>query len=297
MSSDSAGLIPDGLREKIVAVSLRAALALVLKPMLSPRVPLKLQRRWLHLLALLQRPARGIEVQQVITAGLAAEWVKPAGDASRTAILYLHGGGFCVGSATTHRALTTRLARASGLTTFVPEYRLAPEFPYPAAIEDATTAYQLLAETGPVVLAGDSAGAFLALFVAVAARDRGMRHPTSLLLFSPWVDLLNIPDDVPGELTTSAAFLRASARHFGAAAFPTQGSLAGLPPTLIQAGGEELLLRDAVRLHEVMQNAGVAVRCEIVPQRWHAFQLHAGILPSADAALARAAQFALQHLA
>jgi acetyl esterase/lipase len=297
MLSDSAELLPDKAREKIVAPLVRFALALFLKPALSPRLPLRFQRQWLHLLAHLQRPARGVEVQRVNAGGLAAEWVKPAGDVSdHASILYLHGGGFCTGSAATHRAVTTRLARASGLITFAPDYRLAPEFPFPAAVDDAISAYQFLAETGPVAIAGDSAGAFLALAVAVAARDRGLRPPSSLALFSPWIDLVNIPDDVPGELTTSAAFLRTCARHFGATASPMQGSVAGLPPTLIQAGADELLLRDAVRLYDVMQDAGVTVRCEIVPQRWHAFQLHAGMLPSADAALKRAAEFALQHL-
>jgi acetyl esterase/lipase len=291
MLSDSAELLPGTPRDKIVAAFLRGALRIVLKPMLSPRLPLRFQRWWLHLLALTQRSARGVEVERVITGGLAAEWVKPAGDVSDTCILYLHGGGFCAGSPATHRALTTRLARASGLITFVPDYSLVPDFPFPFAIRDAISAYQLLAETGPVVLAGDSAGAFLALAVAVEARDRGMRPPSALLLFSPWLDLANIPDDVPGEVTTSAAFLRSCARHVGATASPLQGNLAGLPPTLIQAGADELLLRDAMRLYAAMHDAGGTVRCEIVPQRWHAFQIHAGMLPSADAALKRAAEF------
>jgi acetyl esterase/lipase len=296
MLSDSAALLPDKLQEKIVAPILRVALSFVLRPMLSPRLPLRFQRWWLHLLALSQRCARGVEVQRVIAGGLAAEWVKPADNISDTCILYLHGGGFCAGSAATHRALTTRLARASGLVTFVPDYSLAPEFPFAFAIRDAISAYQFLSETGPVVLAGDSAGAFLALAVAIEARDRGMRPPSALLLFSPWLDLSNVPDDVPREVTTSAAFLRSCAPHVGAATSPMQSNLAGLPPTLIQAGADELLLRDSVRLYDVMQDAGITVRCEIVPQRWHAFQIHAGMLPSADAALARAAEFALQHL-
>jgi acetyl esterase/lipase len=299
MLSDSAELLPDKLREKIIAPLLRVALSLFLRPVLSPRLPLKVQRWWLRQLARVQLPVRGVEVQRVNADGLAAEWVKPTDDVSdHASILYLHGGGFCVGSAVTHRAITTRLSVSSGLITFAPDYGLAPEFPFPAAVDDAISAYQFLAETGPVVIAGDSAGAFLALAVAVAARDRGMRPPPALLLFSPWVDLVNIPDDVPGELTTSAAWLRACARHFGGSAVvsPMQSGLAGLPPTLIQAGADELLLRDAVRLYDVMQDAGVTVECELVPKRWHAFQIHAGMLPSADAALARAAQFALQHL-
>jgi acetyl esterase/lipase len=122
-----------------------------------------------------------------------------------------------------------------------------------------------------------------------------MRLPAALMLFSPWIDLLNVPQ-APADLTTRAVWLRVCAEHTIAMppttlASPLHADLRGLPPTLIQAGADELLRRDAVDLHDALERAGVAVRCELVPQRWHAFQLHAGMLPSADAALARAAQF------
>ena len=286
MLSDSAALLPSGARERVVAAALRVALTLLLKPALSPGVPIAAQRWWMHQLARLNRPARGVAIEPAAVGGIKGEWLRATSNGSRT-ILYLHGGGFCTGSPATHRALTSRLARACGLPVFAADYRLAPEHPFPAATEDAIAAYRALSETGPVVLAGDSAGARLALMTALAARERDL-PPAALVLFSPWIDLLNIPQ-APADLTTGAAWLRACAAH--TIAPPLQADLRGLPPTLIQAGADELLRRDAVDLHDALDQAGVAVRCELVPQRWHAFQLHAGMLPSADAALARAAQF------
>jgi acetyl esterase/lipase len=295
MLSDSAELLPDGARERIVASALRVALTVLLKPALSPRLPIAAQRWWMHQLARLNRPAHGIAIEPAAVGGIKGEWLRAGAPRANRTILYLHGGGFCTGSPATHRALTSRLARAAGLPVFAADYRLAPDHPFPAAVEDAIAVYRALSDAGPVVLAGDSAGARLALVTALAARERDMRLPAALMLFSPWIDLLNIPQ-APTDLTTRAVWLRACAEHTIAMprttlASPLRADLRGLPPTLIQAGADELLRRDAVDLHDALERAGVAVRCELVPQRWHAFQLHAGMLPSADAALARAAQF------
>jgi acetyl esterase/lipase len=293
MSSDRVEL-PAGARERIMASVLRTALRGLLKPALSPRVPLRLQRAWLHLLARPNRPAHRIAIVAGDVGGISGEWLRPAAPGSVRSILYLHGGGFCAGSPATHRALTSRLARASALPVFAAAYRLAPEHPFPAAVEDAIAAYRALAEAGPVVLAGDSAGARLALCAALAAGERGLRMPVALVLFSPWIELADIPDDTPGELTTRAAWLRACARHTtgrdrATPASPLCADLRALPPTLIQAGADEMLLRDATQLHGALERAGIMVRCEVVSARWHAFQLHAGMLPSAGRASIRRA--------
>ena len=290
MLSDSAEA--SGARERIVAPLLHAALRILLKPALSQRLPIGAQRWWLHRLARLNRPARGVAIEPASVGGIAGEWLRPQASNRVGTILYLHGGGFCTGSPATHRALTSRLARAAGLPVFAADYRLAPEHPFPAAVEDAISACRAFA--GPVIIAGDSAGAWLALATALAARERGIRPPDALVLFSPWIDLTDIPE-TPRDPMTGAAWLRASARHYMAdaapLASPLDADLRGLPPTLIQAGGAELLRRDAEKLYEALADAGVAVRCEIVPARWHAFQLHAGMLPSADAAIEHAAKF------
>ena len=244
-------------------------------------------------------------------------------------MLYLHGGAYCVGSPATHRALTSRLARVTGLPVFAADYRLAPEHPFPAGLDDALAAYRALQADGPVILAGDSAGGGLALATALALRDAGQAGdvgPAALVLFSPWVDL-QMPDPPPpappGEAMLSLDWAGACAAHYvGDAAAqgsghlrqppagagdspayadplvsPLRADLRGLPPVLIQAGTDELLHPQALALHDALQAAGVDVRCEITPRRWHVFQLHAGALASANAAVDRVARFVLGPLA
>ncbi|MEA2957660.1 MAG: hypothetical protein QOJ58_3160 [Alphaproteobacteria bacterium] len=293
MLSASAEFVPRGARERIVAPLLRLALQLALKPALSPSVPIARQRRRVARLARLARPRIAVATEPAIVGGVPGEWLRPpeAEAALHGTVLYLHGGGYCIGAAATHRAITMHLAHLTRASVFAADYRLAPEHPYPAAVEDARSAYRALAAQGPVVLAGDSAGGGLALATALAAREQ---PPAALVLFSPWIDLAAARPDAPsGEAMLSAPWLDACARHYlGAApASALDADLAGLPPVLIQAGTDELLHQDAVRLHDALDAAGVAVHCEIVPGRWHSFQLHAGSLPSADAALARAAAF------
>jgi cation diffusion facilitator CzcD-associated flavoprotein CzcO len=152
-----------------------------------------------------------------------------------------------------------------------------------------------------VVIAGDSAGGGLALATALALRDSGGPTPSGLLLLSPWGDQ-DIPDDAPdppGEAILSAAWGRACSAHYRGATSaddprnsPLKANLRGLPPVLIQVGSDELLHADALRLHDALQAAGVPVRCEVQQRRWHVFQLHAGVMPSATAALERGAAFA-----
>ncbi len=292
MLSASADLVPRGVRERVVASVLRLGLRLALKPKLSPAVPIADQRRRFMQLARLTWP-RNIKVEPAIVGDVPGEWLR--GDAtSAGALLYLHGGAYCVGSAASHRAIAAQLAHACGMRVFAPDYRLAPEHPYPAAIEDALAAARALAAQGPLVLAGDSAGGALALAAANATRGAA-----ALVLFSPWLDLATSrpPQD---DTTLSAEWLAACARLYRAgASAPSwlEADLTGLPPVLIQAGSDEILREDALHLHDALERQGVAVRCEIVPGRWHAFQLHAGWLPSADAAIARAAAFVAAAMA
>lgn len=304
MSSDSAGFIPAGIRERLAAPLLRLAVRMVLRPALSARIPIARQRGWLRQLARFTLTAGDIDIQAGVEGGASGERLRPRGPGNAQAkatILYLHGGGYCVGSAATHRAITSRLTRATGLRVFAADYRLAPEHPFPAAVEDSISAYRSLSGIGPVVIAGDSAGGGLALATAHALRQRQIAIPAALVLLSPWVDLAPsaIPDQAPpGEAMLSARWLNDCAKSYLAGqdattplASPQHGDLRGLPPTLIQAGADELLHDQAVTLNDALREAGVAVRCEIVPARWHAFQLHAGMLPSADAAIERAGQF------
>ena len=305
MLSDSADFIPPGVRERLTAPVLRLAVRLALKPAFSPHVSIASQRRWLRHVARTTLRISQVDVQSGTVGDVKGEWLRPRRPSAITkasaAILYLHGGAYCLGSPATHRAVTSHLAQAAGLPVFAADYRLAPEHPFPAALEDAIAVYRSLIEMGPVAIAGDSAGGGLALATALALAQRQAAPPAALVLFSPWVDLTlsaNSAKIPKGETMLSAAWLNACARHYLAGedataplASPIHGDLRGLPPTLIQAGTDELLYGQAVKIHDALLHAGVAVGCEIVPGRWHVFQLHAGMLPSADAAIERAGNF------
>ncbi len=292
---------PQGAAESLIAAVLRLTLQALLKPALSPRVSIPAQRRWLGWMSMLTPKPRGVRVEVGNVVGVAGEWLRPAtGTVRHGALLYLHGGAYCVGSPATHRALTARLARATGMAVFVPSYRLAPEHAFPAAVDDAVAVATALLAVGPVVIAGDSAGGGLALATALELRDAGQRAPAALALLSPWVDMAATPDLVPppGEAMLSVPWAQACADLYlagadanQARASPLHADLRGLPATLIQAGTDEMLHGQALQLHDALQAAGVRVRCEITPRRWHVFQLHGGALPSADDAIARIAGF------
>ena len=294
---------PTGLLETLLAFGLRWFLKLFLKPIFSPRVPIAMQRRWLALLSKTTLVPRNVVIETGQAGGVPGEWLRRKGahPAKPGAILYLHGGAYCVGSAATHRSITARLSVLSGLPVFAADYRLAPEAPFPAAQEDALGAYRAMVQNGPVVIAGDSAGGGLALATALALRDAGETVPAALLLFSPWVQMSlsqSEPSPVPGEAMLTAAWANACGAMALAgqsplwgAASPLQADLSRLPPTLIQAGTDEMLHGQALALEAAMLAANSPVRCEITEDRWHVFQSHGGVLQSADDALSRAVQF------
>ncbi|MBL8370991.1 MAG: alpha/beta hydrolase fold domain-containing protein [Burkholderiaceae bacterium] len=319
---------PSGWREAFVALVLRWTLKVLLKPVFSPRVSIPFQRRWLAGLSKIALVSRAVAFEAATVGGVAGEWARRRRGAARPgAVVFLHGGAYCVGSPATHRALVARLAWVTGLPVFAADYRLAPEHPFPAGLDDALAAVRALAGQGPLVLAGDSAGGGLALATALALRDAGGPAPAALLLLSPWVDLLPpdpLPAEPPGEAMLSVAWAQACAAFYvgeGAVAgwrapatadaarepggdprahplvSPLRADLRGLPPVLIQAGTDELLHPQALALHDALAAASNAVRCEITPGRWHVFQAHTGALPSADAAINRMAHFLAGPLA
>ena len=301
---------PRGIVEALLAFVLRGSLKLLLKPVFSPRYSIGFQRRWLRLVSRTTLVPRAVAIEPAHVGGVAGEWLKrrDAPAAKSGALLYLHGGAYCIGSPATHRALTARLALATGLPVFALDYRLAPEHPFPAAIDDALAAYRALRADGPVIIAGDSAGGGLALATALALRDAGSPLPAALVLFSPWADMVkgSAPLLEPrGEAMLSAAWTEAcAANYLGATppeaplASPLRADLRGLPPTLIQAGTDEMLHGQALQLQAALQAAGVDARCEITVGRWHVFQIHGGALRSADDAIARVARFVLRpHVA
>lgn len=236
-----------------------------------------------------------------------ALWLMPKGvPADAPVLMYLHGGGFTIGSPRTHAALAGHLAAHAGLRACLPAYRLAPEHPAPAARDDAIAAYIRLCEAGtpPAALAGDSAGGNLALLVAQHARDTGLPRPRALALIAPAADLSG---DIaarfasaPGEMLIPPAWARRIKQAYlpgldpaDPTISPLSGDLYGLPPTLIHAGAEEALADEARRLADMMDAASLTLWPGL-PHVWH---IHAGRAPAADRALAELGAFLKAQLA
>ncbi len=224
-------------------------------------------------------------------------------------ILYFHGGFFAIGSAASSVGLAADLARKARMRVVTVDYRLAPEHPYPAAPHDAMTAYQGLLDGGQDVarlaLAGESAGANLAVVTLAAIGRAGLPQPASVVLMSPWADLAGTGDsiktkaDVDPVITADAVRVRARDYLGGAdacdpAVSPVYASLVGLPPLLIQAGSHEILLDDAIRLATRAAYDG-AVTLDVVPGVPHVFQAFAAVLDEGEAALTRVGAFLREH--
>lgn len=308
---------PGGLRiaapraalERLQAGFQRAFLRSCFRPLIGPPFQAGTQRAIVGLLAPLMPGVSGVRWRRRRFHGVPVEILAPQNDTSepgrRGVILYLHGGAFCLGSPATHRSITTRLARDAGLTVWAPEYRLAPEHPYPAALDDAQTCYEALLESGvaahEIVFAGDSAGASLALALALRLRKAGQVLPAGLALVSPVAD----PGLDGGTVAANArtdpmvrkAWVAQGLAWYGCPPAdgvhtPLAGDLQGLPPMLVQVGDQEILHGDATRLAAHARRCGVSCRLEEYEERWHVFHLQAFYLRSAQDAIARLAGFA-----
>jgi acetyl esterase/lipase len=255
------------------------------------------------------RLPRDVRCQSVSADGVAAEWIgTPDADAGVT--LYLHGGGYALGSIDTHRELIARLARATHTRALAIDYRLAPEHPYPAALEDATTAYLWLLKQGitpsHIIIAGDSAGGGLTLATLVALRDAREPLPAGAVCISPWTDLaLSGPSmyskaNVDPILTLDSSKLYADCyvgdhEPTNPLISPLYADLGGLPPLLIQVGADEILLDDATRCAAKAREAGVDVTLETWDGLFHVFQI-VPFLPETKEALRQIAAFVSQAL-
>ncbi len=246
-----------------------------------------------------QLPAKP-HLQPATLAGRHGCWLEAQGpEPGRPILLYLHGGGYVLGSARLSAPLTAAICRAAGFAAFSLDYRLAPEHPCPAAIDDAVAAYQALLEHGwpaeRIVIAGDSAGGGLALAMLLAARACGLPRPAAAALVSPWTDLAGRGDSRLTLAACDPVFPKPVALDACAAAYageqalddpvvsPLYADLSGLPPLLIQAGSREILLSDSTRLARRARDAGVRAELQIWDGLFHCFQLLPA-LPEAAAA-------------
>jgi acetyl esterase/lipase len=263
---------------------------------LDPALPWAVQRTRLDQLTRTSLLPRGTAITDKAIAGVPAEMITAAAAGSQVTVLHFHGGGYCVGSALTARSWAAHLSAATGAQVVLPGYRLAPENPYPAALDDAQ------ASPGSIVVSGDSAGGGLALALMLSLRDAGRDLPAGAILLSPWLDLGRDrradPDLVRSDVLLSPGWLAACARAYAAPAAwddplvsPLRAGHAGLPGLLIQAGTDELLAPDAALLAATAAAAGVDVTYTSWPRRWHDFALQPGLLAAADSALDQAARF------
>lgn len=280
-----------------------------LRPVVAPdsgiRKPPEVERReWEAAVENVVLPL-SILVTPIRAADVPCEWVELGGPQDRGVVLFLHGGGYNSGSCKTHRELAARLASHTKLRVLTVDYRLAPEFPFPAALEDAVAVYRWLLGFGytakNIVIGGDSAGGGLAASTLLRLRDDHIDLPAAAFLMSPMLDLTFSGPSVglraPLDPVVTLGALQTAAEHYLAGrnpkeplASPLFADLQGLPPLLLQVGDYEILLDDATRFAERAEAAGVGVRLEVWDEMWHVWQATSG-LPEAEDALAHIASF------
>jgi epsilon-lactone hydrolase len=269
------------------------------------------RRRAITIQRWVPHPPPDIQRIGVDAGGVAAEWVVAPVSRPDRYILYLHGGGYVIGSPSLYRHLTWRLARAAHARLLAIDYRLAPEHPFPAALEDASAAYEWLlaggADPRKIVIIGDSAGGGLAFALLLRCRDNGrLSLPAAVVALSPWTDLASTGAslsinaeadpflDVNGIAPIAECYLAGTdPRHPYAS--PLYGDPIGLPPALIQVGSDEVLRDDAIRMADRLRAAGCEAMLEIWPRMPHVWHLFASMMPEARHAIARIGNFVAER--
>jgi epsilon-lactone hydrolase len=241
----------------------------------------------------------GIEVIPVQIGELYAEWIRPAGASLAHAVLYTHGGGYVSGNCADHRMHVAKLVQASGVAALLFDYRLAPEHPAPAAVEDTLAAYRWMLSAGlsphEIVVAGESAGGGLCLASLFAMRDQGLPLPCAAVASSPWLDLTCSADSYRRNARKDISLLGSwgvwSKYYVGTAVArdpwisPIYGDPAGLPPMLIQVGTDEIMLDDAVKFTALACDAGVEATLRVWTGMVHCFAFFSPMFPEATAGM------------
>ena len=278
---------------------------------MGPGLPVAKQRERFEKICRLNLLPFGTKIKTADIGGMPARWISNADAADDRAILYFHGGAYTIGSSHTHRSVAAYLAKTSKTKVLVIDYRLAPEYPYPAAIDDGIKAYRWLMENGfshrKLVVAGDSAGGGLVLATLAALRDAGIQLPAAAVCFSPWADL-----EGSGESYTTKRqddpvltpdWLHIMARHYAGennrrlpTISPVYADMKDFSPLLIQVGSDEILLSDSHRLAARAREAGVDVKLDVLDSMCHLWTLYAGVIPEAHQAIQDAGRFVFEHL-
>ncbi len=252
----------------------------------------------------------GVSVTAVDAGGVPSDWVAATGADETRAVLHLHGGGYVIGSALSHRGLLGRLSVATGARVLGINYRMAPENPFPAALEDAVKAYRFLLDQGiearRIAVTGDSAGGGLAAATLVALRDEGLPQPGCAVCLSPWVDMEGLGETMQTRaavdpMVQREALLEMAKLYLGDAdprsplAAPLHADLSGLAPILIQVGDAETLLDDSIRFEAALKQAGNDVTLEVWDEMIHVWHLFAPMLDKGQEAIDRMGEFIRKH--
>ncbi len=255
--------------------------------------------------------AENVSFEPVSAGGIPAEWIVPAEAPERNVLLYLHGGGYCIGSINTHRGMVSYIARAAETRALLIDYRLAPENPFPAAVEDSTAAYKWLLSqgivAGDIIIAGDSAGGGLTVSTLVSLKGKGIPLPAAAVLISPWVDMAITGDSIISKadidpMVTKEGLIESADAYMDDAdprtplASPLYADLEGLPPMLIHVGTAEILLDDATRMVDHARKAGVEVTLNTAEDMCHVWHFFTTMLPEALEAIEEVARFMRKHL-
>ena len=276
----------------------------------QPRLDLEARRqRWLDEGAEARGP-EGTEIEPVDVDGVSGEWIQHPESAGEGVFILMHGGGYVSGGCVTHRNLASRISAVSGTRVLVPDYRLAPEHPYPAGLQDVSTFYGALLREGVlpqhIAIGGDSAGGGLTATMLLALRDAGGPLPSSAVMLSPWTDLT-----VSGEsyaerqdrdpIIKRDHLLEAGVQYAGDMdpahpyLSPVNADLTGLPPLLVHVGEDEAMFDDSDKFVERARAAGVEVEYEAWPEMWHVWHACAPDVPEADEAIAKIGVFIKAH--
>lgn len=281
-------------------------------PIVKPGASLADMRKGLDAMGDASPRLADVSASTVDADGVSAEWFTPTGSDSQRVLLYLHGGGYLLGSVSSHRAMLERLAKAVGSRVLALNYRLAPEAPFPAPVEDACTGYRWLLKQGiaakRIAIAGDSAGGGLALATLLALRDAGDPMPGCAVPISPWTDMEGTgasmetraavdPMVQKGPLLEMAGAYLQGADTQNPLASPLYGDFKGLPPLLIQVGNAETLLDDTTRIETKLKAAGVDVTVEIWDEMIHVWHLFAPMLDKGQEAIERIGKFVRERTA
>ena len=291
--------------------SLRSKLCrLIIKKIVAPKLndlkSIDETRNYMERMAKYAKLPPNTNFEKITLSGMAAEWIYANTAREKRAILFLHGGGYNLCSINTHRELAAHISKESGARVLLIDYRLAPEHPFPAALEDAITAYRWLLESGlsgkSIAIAGDSAGGGLALATAISIRDAGDPLPSSIACVAPWTDLCLTGDSIKTKSDVDPLVKAQSAEAWAKNYIgendpsnplisPLYANLKGLPPFLIHVGTDDMLLDDSRRIAQKAKDAEVMVTLKIYDKLWHVFHLNVKAIPEARKAIAELGSF------